>query len=500
MQQLNSQVPTLRVHLERDDIVAIDKPYVLYWMTANRRTGWNYSLQRALDWCEELGKPLVVLEALRSNYRWASDRFHAFVIQGMLDQSQRFDRPGVTYLPYIEPSPNAGAGLLKHLASDAAVVVSDDYPCFFLPGMIRAARRQITVRFELVDSNGLLPLRATDRVFTRAFDLRRFLQKNLPDHLTEAPQADPLVKRKLPTAWPVSEEVKKGWPSANLEAFENSFHSLAELPIDHSVSVVNGEPGGETAASRQLTTFILQRLILYSEQRNQPEQQAASELSAYLHFGNLSVHEVLAAVVERENWNPSKLSSSTSGARAGWWGMSETSESFLDQFVTWRELGFNMCFRRRDYDRYESLPAWAQQTLDEHAKDRREQVYSLAEFDQASTHDNLWNAAQRQLVAEGRIHNYLRMLWGKKILEWTSHPREALDVMIHLNNRYALDGRDPNSYSGIFWVLGRYDRAWGPERPIYGKIRYMSSDNTARKVRVKDYIRRYAEQPPRLFD
>ena len=138
--------------------------------------------------------------------------------------------------------------------------------------------------------------------------------------------------------------------------------------------------------------------------------------------------------------------------------------------MTWRELGFNMCSHRDDYDRYESLPAWAQKTLAEHAQDPRDFVYSLADFETAATYDPLWNAAQRQLVSEGRIHNYLRMLWGKKILEWSATPQDALAVMIELNNKYALDGRDPNSYSGIFWVLGRYDRAWGPERPILARF------------------------------
>lgn len=168
-------------------------------------------------------------------------------------------------------------------------------------------------------------------------------------------------------------------------------------------------------------------------------------------------------------------------------------EAFLDQLVTWRELGFNMCARCDDYERFESLPPWARRTLEQHAGDPRPYEYELSEFERAATHDELWNAAQRQLVREGQIHNYLRMLWGKKILHWSSTPEEALQVMLHLNNKYALDGRDPNSYSGVFWVLGRYDRAWGPERPVFGKVRYMSSKNTARKLKVKGYMARYAE-------
>lgn len=173
--------------------------------------------------------------------------------------------------------------------------------------------------------------------------------------------------------------------------------------------------------------------------------------------------------------------------------MGPGAEAFLDQLVTWRELGFNMCMLGTGWDRYESLPGWALKTLEAHGNDSRPSLYKLEDFEAAETHDVLWNAAQRQLISEGRIQNYLRMLWGKKILEWSPSPRTALEVMVELNNKYALDGRDPNSYSGIFWVLGRYDRAWGPERPIFGKIRYMSSESTARKFHLKKYISKYKD-------
>lgn len=215
-------------------------------------------------------------------------------------------------------------------------------------------------------------------------------------------------------------------------------------------------------------------------------------MSPYLHFGHISAHQVFEELTRLAEWTPAGVAEKANGSSAGWWGASVEVESFLDQLITWRELGYNMCWQRDDYDRYESLPNWSQKTLAEHATDKRPYVYSFEQLEAAETHDPLWNAAQRQLVREGGIHNYLRMLWGKKILEWSASPREALDVMIELNNKYALDGRNPNSYSGIFWVLGRYDRAWGPERPIFGKIRYMTSENTARKVRVKNYITSYA--------
>ncbi|MFC1834614.1 hypothetical protein ACFL2Q_07765 [Thermodesulfobacteriota bacterium] len=194
----------------------------------------------------------------------------------------------------------------------------------------------------------------------------------------------------------------------------------------------------------------------------------------------------------QEHWTWHRLSLNTSGKRKGWWGVSESAEAFLDELITWRELGYNMCSHRNDYDRYESLPDWARRTLEDHESDPRPYLYSFQRLEGADTHDELWNAAQTQLVREGRIQNYLRMLWGKKILEWSPSPREALACMIELNNKYALDGRNPNSYSGIFWILGRYDRAWGPQRPIFGKVRYMSSESARRKLKLKRYLVRYS--------
>lgn len=175
--------------------------------------------------------------------------------------------------------------------------------------------------------------------------------------------------------------------------------------------------------------------------------------------------------------------------------MDEPAEGFVDQFVTWRELGFNFTSRRDDYAEFDSLPEWARQTLAQHELDARPFTYSLDEFDQSQTHDALWNAAQRELRETGVMHNYLRMLWGKKVLHWTRSPREAMAILIELNNRYALDGRNPNSYSGIFWVFGRYDRPWGPRRDVFGAIRYMTSDSALRKLRLKGYLARWGADP-----
>lgn len=464
---------------------------MLYWMIANRRLGWNFSLDRAVAWATKFEKPLVILEALRCDYKWASDRLHRFVLDGMVENARRADGRKIVYYPYLERAKGDGKGLLAALGQRACAVVTDDFPCFFLPRMIAAAADQLSVRLEKIDSNGLLPLRAAEKVYPSAYTFRRFLQKSLPVHLATFPAPDPISETSFTTLESLPKEITERWPPASPELLERNA-GLAKLPIDHAVGVVN-QKGGSAAAGKKLIDFLDDKLAHYSELRNEPEREATSGLSPYLHFGHISVHQIFAELQQRESWAITHLSDRTDGKRNGWWGMSKNAEAFLDELVTWRELGYNMCWQNQEYAEYESLPDWAQKTLAEHEIDARETIYSLEEFEQARTHDTLWNAAQTQLVLEGRVHNYLRMLWGKKILEWTETPRAALDIMIHLNNKYALDGRNPNSYSGIFWILGRYDRPWGPERPIFGKVRYMTSKNTARKYDVTRYIEKYAE-------
>jgi deoxyribodipyrimidine photo-lyase len=484
-------VPPLRVRAANDRPIRADGDIVLYWMTAFRRTRWNFALDHAIAHARELGKPLVVLEALRSGYRWASDRLHRFVLDGMRDNAVRFAGGPVRHYPYVEPSWTDGQGLLAALARDACVVVGDDYPAFMLPRMVTAAASQVPVRLELVDANGLLPLRAAPQVYATAHALRRFLQRALPEHLMAMPDADPLAELRLPRAPALPDALRRRWPEAAPEVLAATPPVLGALPIDHSVGPVPFA-GGERAGRGRLREFLDRQISRYGDDRNEPQADATSRLSPYLHFGHVSVHEVFTELARRERWSPARLAPKGTGARSGWWRMSASAEAFLDQIVTWRELGFNLCWQRTDYDRYDSLPDWARRTLAAHARDRREHVYTLEQFEAAATHDPLWNAAQRQLVREGRIHNYLRMLWGKKILQWTPGPEAALAVMLELNDKYAVDGRDPNSCSGIFWVLGRYDRAWGPERPVFGTVRYMSSENTARKVRVKEYVKAWS--------
>jgi deoxyribodipyrimidine photo-lyase len=477
--------------------VLVDRParddaaFVLYWMTGTRRTTHSFALQRAIEWARTLGRPLVVLEALRAGYRWASDRHHTFILQGMADHGRAFAEAGVRYLPYVERAPGEGKGLLRRLAEHAAVVIADDSPVFFLPKMLRAAASQLHVRLEAVDDYGLLPRRVPDRAFSTAYSFRGYLQKNLPEHLAGLPHPAPLSRAPKGVAEAeIPAEIGERWPMATQAELDDPAALVAKLPIDHAVEAVE-RVGGPAAGAERLAAFVREGLAVYAEDRNHPDDDAGSGLSPYLHYGHVGAHQVLTAIAERFDWTPADLGPPVRGARHGFWGLPAHVESFLDEVVTWRELGGNFATHRDDIDRFESLPDWAKTTIDAHAEDPRPELYSRAQLEQAQTSDALWNAAQRQLVTEGIMHNYLRMLWGKLVYAWSPDARTAIDTLVELNNRWALDGRDPNSYSGIFWVFGRYDRAWGPERDVFGKLRYMTSASTRRKLRVGEYLERY---------
>ena len=410
----------------------------------------------------------------------------------MKDNAARLHSTGVFYYPYLEPDHGAGKGLLCELGKRACVVVTDDFPSFFLPRMVASAARQVSILMEKVDSNGLLPIHWTDRVFLTAFSFRRFLQNNIEPHLHSLPKSDPLADGVRPFDGKLPGEF---WTDGHRHTISSSpcvkdlwlpFPLITQSRHRRSTgeSVQQVEPWGSFSKRDSIDTRIAETILMTMP-------RAASHPICILVTSQS--YQVFQELMDREGWSKNRIWPGGRGQREGWWGMSRSAEAFLDQLITWRELGYNMCAHMPLYDRYESLPAWAQESLDRHRKDPRPYLYGLERFEDAETHDPLWNAAQRQLRKEGRLHNYLRMLWGKKILEWTRSPEEALDIMIHLNNKYALDGRNPNSYSGIFWILGRYDRPWAPERPVFGRIRYMSSQNTGRKLRLKQYLSKYSE-------
>jgi len=453
--QPRSSLPDHRIRVVDENSTTPSGDFVLYWMSSARRLEHNFALDRALEWARELSKPLVILESLPTAWKWSTERRSAFVIDGMREKAERLAAGPILYRAVGEPSKAA----IAKLGQRAAVIVTDDAP--WLPAVPEFRKSRV----ESIDSNGLFPMRAAEKVHPTAHSFRRFLQRELLGHLAHRPRVRPLAARGLPSA-------------SKLE-----LPALPELELERSPT-----SGGRTKARASWRAFDVDE---YLEARRS-SAEATSGLSPYLHHGHISAHEVFWDLMDSQGWEIEDAGPGHGGHREGWWHVNPGVEAFLDQLITWRELGINMAWQRSDFDRYESLPPWARKTLEEHENDLREPCYSLEEFENAATHDELWNSAQRQLVLEGRIHNALRMLWGKKILHWSSSPREALRILIELNNRYALDACDPNSYSGIFWTLGRYDRAWGPERPVFGKIRYMSSESMGRKLRVKPYLERYA--------
>ena len=466
--------------------------FVLYWMTSARRLRSNFALQRAVEIARELHRPLVILEALRCDYPHASDRLHRFVIDGMADNARQAAKSRALYYPYVEHRRREGRGLIAALSIEACAVVADWYPAFFLPRMLAAAATQSQVRLEAVDGNGLIPLADHGVAFTSARSYRAFVQRSLRTHLADLPIEEPLKElRGLPKLAKLPGDIRDRWPSADVDALTRSDAALAALPIDHRVPPAPAR-GGSTSAGRLLRHFVTTHLDEYAERHNHPDRDASSRLSPYLHFGHISAHEVFNVVMTHERWTTRRLAARGGGAREGWWGASASAEVFLDQLVVWRELSFNGCEYIEDFASYESLPEWSRLTLEAHLDDPRPHLYSLRQLDQARTHDEVWNAAQRQLVAEGWFHGYLRMLWGKNILTWCKHPSEALGRMQTLMDRYSLDGRDPNSYAGYAWVLGRYDRPW-PERPIFGTVRAMTSGSARRKLKMQHFLAQYGE-------
>jgi deoxyribodipyrimidine photo-lyase len=465
--------------------------YVLYWMQAARRLRHNHALDYALACARELSRPLVVFEALRLDYPWASRRLHRFVLEGMRDNAGRARAAGLNYWPFAETRPGEGRGLARRLAARAALVVTDEFPCFVVPAQSQALARSSEVPVFAVDSNGIVPLARLGPAASAAAHLRPRLHREFaeawPHRARARPHPSDVALR--PVAPPF-----EAWSGTDLDAF------LERLPLAGPRPVA-GTVGGESAGRARLRRFLKAGLRGYAEERSTPRSPSeghASGLSPYLHFGHLAVQEVAEAVLRTGGaFGVDHLRLDNRGRRDGFFGDDPDVGAFLDEALTWRDLGYHWHFTRgADATSLETaLPRWALQTLGAHADDRRQWVYSAAELERGATHDPLWNAAQRELVATGTIHNYLRMLWGKKVIEWSATPAAAFRTLEHLNNKYALDGRDPNSYSGIMWCFGLFDRPWTPERKVLGFVRYMSSENTARKFRLGPYLA-YVERLP----
>jgi deoxyribodipyrimidine photo-lyase len=476
---MSAVVPANRIHPLNEAPARAEGEFVLYWMLGARRLRSNFALERAIQWAKELGKGLLVLEPIRCDYPYASDRHHRFVLEGMADSRAYAEGKAVTYLAYVEREKYAAKGMIAAYAERAAVIVTDLSGIPWITGMTRSAAARSAVRVEAVDSLGLLPMRATAGPSTFAHQFRRHLQKTLPGNLEVMPSATPLAHLELPRV-SVPDEIAQRWPLAIQAELEAPEALLASLPIDHRVPAVPLR-GGSAAAHARLGSWIRDGLSRYVE-RSHPDSDSASGLSPWLHFGHLGAHEVFHAVMQHAHWTPEKLAKKPTGTRDGWWNASGPVDAFLDELVTWRELGHSNAYHGAHVAEYSGIPEWAQKTLEAHRQDARPALYTDAQLMAAKTGDPLWNAAQRELLATGRIHNYLRMIWGKRVLEWTEDPKQAFDRLITMNDTLAIDGRDPNSWCGISWVFGRYDRPWAPERPIFGTVRFMSSENTKKKL------------------
>jgi deoxyribodipyrimidine photo-lyase len=433
--------------------------YVLYWMQMFKRVRDNDSLNFAINAANDRNLPLVVYEGLKYYYPWANDRIHTFILEGVSENRKSFERLDIRYVFYLQRNRSDPEDIVAKLARDAALLVTDDYPCFIIPEHNRRIAERLKIPVYAVDSNGMIPLGCYDREEYAAFTIRPRIHKLLPKHLARNPI--PRLKRK-------ATQLELDCPETDVNS-ENIARLVAECDIDHSVTPSHQYKGGTAAARKRLQHFVSAILPRYDELRNEPSVDGTSRLSPYLHFGFISIKEIAAAV-------------NKANARK------EAKTAFLEEAIVRRELSFNFTKFNASYDSLKSVPSWAQQTMREHSEDPRPDLLAAEKIESAETPDELWNAAQRELLVTGEMHNYVRMLWGKRVIEWQPSYETAFALLEHLNNKYALDGRDPNSYAGILWCFGKHDRAWGPERPIFGKLRYMTSRSMAKKFDAKKYV------------
>lgn len=433
--------------------------YILYWAQMNRRVDSNHALEFAARLANERNLPVLYYEGLTCSYPYASDRFHSFILEGVPETRRRLERLGIGYVFYLRRRASDPDDVLYRLAALAAAVVTDDFPTFVAAAHNVSVPPKIGVAYYAVDSSCIVPMNRMEKREYAAYTIRPKIRKLLAQYLRPA------------AAIAVRREFRDGAPEFNTTvADENVAALVASCEIDHSVAPAAGFRGGRLSAEQVLRFFLEHNLRRYAREKNDPAAHATSELSPYLHFGQISSLEVALAVQEYARKH--KL----------------IAEEFLEELIVRRELAFNFARFAPRPDSLDALPEWARETLKRHAKDRRAAVYSREEFESNRTHDALWNATQKELLLRGKIHGYYRMYWGKKIIEWSRTYEDALRTMIYLHDRYALDGRDPNTYANILWCFGLHDRPWA-ERPVLGKIRCMSLEGMRRKTGVDEYIR-----------
>ncbi|SEP67895.1 deoxyribodipyrimidine photo-lyase [Microlunatus flavus] len=443
-----------RVQSLNDDAVAEDGAYVLYWMQQAQRTELNHALEYAVRRANDLGQPLLVAFGLMDDYPEANRRHYHFMVQGLVDVEQALAKRHITFV--VQRGNPADVAL--RLAKDASVVVCDR-------GYLRPQREwrekvaeQAGRSVVQVESDVVVPVElVSDKKESAARTIRPKITRHLDRFLV------PLPKATLKDT---------GSPKADGEDLSDVDALLDRLGLDDDVPVVPLFTGGTSAGKKVLRDFLRDHFDVYAEHRNQPQTSDVSHMSKYLHFGQLSPVYIALEAQEMP--------------------ASENRDDFLEELIVRRELPMNFVYYEPRYDAYAAIPDFARTTLSEHEDDEREHVYTRAQLEDAETHDEYWNAAMREMRATGYMHNYMRMYWGKKILEWSSTPQHGHATTLYLNNKYFLDGRDANSFSNVAWVYGQHDRGW-TEREVFGKVRYMNAAGLERKAKPKEYVAKVDE-------
>jgi deoxyribodipyrimidine photo-lyase len=442
-----------RIHGLNDKPVRSDGRFVLYWMQQSQRAEWNHALEYAIERANELDLPVAVVFGLMDDYPEANERHVAFMLQGLEDVFQTLEKRGIAaFLGRGHP-----ADIAIEAGQGAALMVCDmGYLRHQAEWRARVAEESDCEVVE-VESDVVVPVEtASDHAEYMARTIRPKLHKHL-DELLQPVRSIEIKKSKIrPSRF------------QGLEKFSQELPSIGSLKLDRRVGAVNCFKGGTTEAKRRLKDFIENSLAVYSAHSNQPQTDDVSAMSLYLHFGQISPLYIALEVLKSE-------------------ASKEAKDAFIEQLIVRRELAMNFVWFTPDYDQFSCLPDWAQKTLRDHADDEREFVYSRDEFEQSKTHDPYWNAAMTEMRVTGTMHNYMRMYWGKKILEWSPSPQEAFETALAINNKYFIDGRDPNSYAGVAWIFGKHDQAW-KERPIFGKTRYMNANGLKRKCDIEGYV------------
>ncbi|WP_424950458.1 deoxyribodipyrimidine photo-lyase [Deinococcus sp.] len=444
--------------------------YVLYWMQSSVRSRHNQALDYAVAEANRLGLPLLVVFGLTPSYPGANARHYQYLLEGLRDAHAGLEARGIPLLVLLigaEMVSNGGgpAEAALALAKDAALIVTERAYLRHLREWrewlaARLAEHHPDLPLAQIESELIVPLHVTSlRQEYAARTIRPRIHRALGRYLVEMKEQTPAHRLEaLPTP--------QGMEALSLAQLSSPAALIARFGVEGVPA--GAEEGGEVAAQAQLTAF-LKRLDHYDTNRNDPTIDGSSRLSAALHYGHISALQVALAV--QAHGGP--------GAPA-----------YLEELIVRRELSFNLCWYNPHYDSFAVVPEWAQKTLNEHRHDGRSYLYSRAELEAAATHDPYWNAAQRQMMLTGRMHNYMRMYWGKKVLEWTPEPDQAHETLVYLNDKYEQDGRNPNSYAGIGWVFGLHDRPWGT-RPVFGMVRYMNAPGLKRKFDVEAYARKW---------